>query len=82
MNELIGYKCSIVFNLPDDEWPISGHPAWAVCEDVDMPMIKLDGTWINAGIIKTISPYRVPGHYIREPNWEGAPHSKHELGQP
>jgi hypothetical protein len=60
MKALIGHQCRIVFNLPAMEWPISGYPAWASVEAVDMPMILLKTRWgesyiwINSMIIKTI----------------------------
>ena len=57
MKELIGKECAIVFNLPDEDWPIHGYPAWATVEAVDMPMIKLDDLWVNVSIIKTIKEY-------------------------
>jgi hypothetical protein len=63
MKELIGKRCSIEFNLPDDEWPLSGFPAWATVEKVDMPMIKLGGwgmsIWVNVSIIKEIRSYEI-----------------------
>ena len=59
---LIGKKCWIYFNLPSDEWPVAGSPAFATVEAVEMPLIKLatefgnDVVWVNANIIKTIRP--------------------------
>lgn len=55
MEELIGHRVSIIFNLPSSEWPINGSPAFATVDDVCMPMIKLEGQWINVSIIRTIS---------------------------
>ena len=63
MNELIGWECSCVFNLPATEWPIAGYPAWVVVLSVDGNMIKLASKWGNVqetaiwcstSIIKTI----------------------------
>ena len=54
MDELIGKRCSIVFKLPSGDWPIPGYPAWATVKKVDMPMIKLDGIWVNVNIILSI----------------------------
>ena len=60
IDRLIGYRCRIVFDLPINEWPISGYPAWAVVQAVEMPLILVraygGGMWINAANIKTIEP--------------------------
>ncbi len=60
MKELIGKECIAIFNLPANEWPIEGYPAWVKVLDVNMPMIKMASRfsersmWVNANIIKTI----------------------------
>jgi hypothetical protein len=57
MEELIGKRCSIIFDLPGTDWPLPGYPAWAVVEAIDMPMIKLDRIWVNTKFIQTITAY-------------------------
>lgn len=62
MEELIGWECSCVFNLPAHEWPIAGYPAWVVVLGLDGNMMKLasvfesteNALWCNTSIIKTI----------------------------
>lgn len=60
MKELIGHTCRCIFNLPYDEWPFQGSPAWVVVEAIDMPMLKMSSMhgsrskWVNAAIIKEI----------------------------
>lgn len=62
MKELIGQQCRCVFNLPINEWPFDGHPAWVDVVDVDLPMVCMKSSfagkpvWVNAAIIKTIEP--------------------------
>jgi hypothetical protein len=59
---LVGQVCSVVFNLPSGEWPISGYPAWVVIDTVEMPLIEMHSIhagkpiWVNASDIKTIVP--------------------------
>lgn len=60
VKDLIGKECTCVFNIPPEDWPIEGYPAWVIVDDVDMPMVcmrsKFSGPsiWVNASIIKTI----------------------------
>ena len=60
MRELIGKECRAVFNLPHNEWPIEGYPAWVIVDAVDMPMVKMRSRfsgsplWVNAATLKTI----------------------------
>lgn len=64
MNELIGHECRCVFNLPPNEWPIEGYPAFVIVDAVDMPMVKMRSKfsgvpmWVNAATIKTIRSVR------------------------
>lgn len=73
MKELIGLRCTAVFNLPDNQWPIAGYPAWVIVDAVDMPMVKMRSMhagaplWINAAVIQTISP--VEQRRERAPWW-------------
>lgn len=58
--ELVGKKCQVEFDLPDNKWPISGFPAWVYIDAVDMPMVKVRSAhggkplWVNVNILKTI----------------------------
>lgn len=60
LHKLIGKQCSIDFNLPHNEWPIAGYPAWGYVTGIEMPLIGLkkfehdNTTWVNAETIKTI----------------------------
>jgi hypothetical protein len=60
MDELEGKECAVEFNLPYNDWPITGHPARVFVRKVDMPMVKLEASWgsttmwVNVAIIKTI----------------------------
>lgn len=55
LRALIGKRCAIIFDLPFNDWPIPGSPAWAYVEDVDGCMVLLDKVWVNTRIIRTIS---------------------------
>jgi hypothetical protein len=54
VKELIGQSCMIIFNLPGTRWPIPGYPAFGTVQAVDMPMVKIDGRWLNTSIIEQI----------------------------
>lgn len=62
--DLRGKVCCCEFNLPSNEWPFPGWPAWVVVLDVDSGLIKMDyewgnkPVWVAASTIKTIRPER------------------------
>jgi hypothetical protein len=68
MKELVGMRCELVFNLPALEWPIPGYPAWVDVEAVDMPMVKLNGLWVNVSTFKTIRAWK-PSVSFKVPWW-------------
>lgn len=52
--------CEVEFNLPHNQWPFPGSPAWLVVMDSDMGLVKLrsrnshDAKWVSASLIKSI----------------------------
>lgn len=66
MKSLIGHECRCVFNLPFNDWPFQGYPAWVVVVAVDMPMVCMSyrhggkGVWVNAATIQTIESVKAP----------------------
>ena len=60
LNELVGHRCRVVFDLPANQWPFPGYPAWCYVLAVDGPMIKLGysmsggGKWVTQRCIMTI----------------------------
>lgn len=59
-SDLRGYVCAVVFDMPLNEWPFSGSPAWVFVVDSDGGMLKLkcrhggDSVWVSTSLIKTI----------------------------
>lgn len=67
LNDLIGRRCAVVFDLPDTEWPVPGYPAFVIIESVEMPLIEMRSIhagkqiWINARFIKQIRLWGTDG---------------------
>lgn len=63
LRELIGRRCAVVFDMPANQWPFPGYPAWLYVIDVEDSMIKLGysmeekpAKWISKACILTIIP--------------------------
>lgn len=61
LSELIGQRCRVIFDLPYNQWPFEGTPAWLYVIAVDGPMIKLSmgeegiqSKWVSQACILSI----------------------------